>query len=556
MPQSVLADTVRSLEAFAAEDTLWRPLKNALPDLRERVDWLDRQIDRIPQPLVAVLFGGTGTGKSTLLNAIAGAPIALTGERRPTTEEPTVYHPPAAGEEFGPARYVESPVLDDLVLIDMPDTDSVKVEHAGRVQQLLKKADVVLFCGTQQKYKNEQSLTLLRPLKDERKIVCIQTLADQDTDIRQDWLDWLRKENFLVDGCFRVSAQHALGRKTGAEAGDEFEFPALEEYIREKLPPERARIKEANIAGALKNTLTALERRLDGSKKNLEGARQAIVRAEQTVAHASMVHLEERLLNEPHVWIVAVGNAVSERSFGVAGALFRVLHWIRMAPSRMMGRLSLSSLLRAFNRGAEDAMPGMGAAGVSLPDESDAYLRQLAGRFSQEHAEVNAYLARAGFPTTPLGDWCARYAAELRQRLDEALAPVQARINRRARVLTRWILPLLDLAWFVPFAFTIGAPIYQYYAHLVLDAAVVLPEPGFLGRSASMLGAILFIELALFAWLVRTSGRGLRKRFKRQLLKELEAGGFGFNAERTVVQQALDQIGRVEEIRRQLPSAE
>ena len=551
MPQSVLTDTVRRLEAFAAEDTPWRPLKNALPDLRDRVDWLDRQIDRIPQPLVAVLFGGTGTGKSTLLNAIAGAPIALTGEHRPTTEEPTVYHPPATSEEFGPARYVESPVLDDLVLIDMPDTDSVKVEHADRVQQLLKKADVVLFCGTQQKYKNEQSLTLLRPLKDERKIVCIQTLADQDADIRQDWLDWLRKENFLVDGCFRVSAQRALDRKTGAEARNEFEFPALEEYIREKLPPERARIKEANIAGALKNTLTGLERRLDGSKKNLEAAREIIVHAEQTVAHASLVHLEDRLLNEPHVWIVAVGNAVSERSFGIVGALFRVLHWIRMAPSRIVGRLSLSSLLRTFNRPAEEA-----ASGVSVPDESDAYLRHLAGRFSQEHAEVNAYLARAGFPTTPFAEWCARYAAELRQRLDEALAPVQARINRRARVLTRWVLPLLDLAWFVPFVFTIGAPIYQYYAHLVLDAAVVLPEAGFLGRSASMLGAILFIELALFAWLVRTSGRGLRKRFKRQLLKELEAGGFGFSVERGVVQQALDQIGRVEDIRRQLPSAQ
>jgi len=545
MPQSALIESVRDLEAFAGEETAWRPLQNALPALRERAEWLDRQIDNIPQPLVAVLFGGTGTGKSTLLNALAGAEIAVTGERRPTTEEPTVYHPPGVQEEFGPARYVESQVLYDLVLVDMPDTDSIKIEHAERVQELLKRADVVLFCGTQQKYKNEQSLVLLRPLKNERKVVCIQTLADRDNDIREDWLDWLKRDGFLIDACFRVSARNALETKTGkSDAGDDYEFAALEEYIKEKLPPERARIKEANIAGALNNTLAALECRLEAGRKDLEAARETVVKAERTVAHSTMAHLQGRLLNEPHVWIVALGNAVSERSFGVLGTLFRVLHWVRMAPSRMMGRLSLSGLLQAF-RGPED-----GGAGVSVPDEGDAYLRRLAGEFSHEHAEVNAYLARAGFPAAPFDDWRARYAGELRQRLNEALAPVQARIDRRARVLSRWVLPLLDLLWFVPFAFTIGAPIYQYYRHLVTEVNVVLPETGFFGRSAAMLGAILFIELVLFAWLVRTSGRGLRKRFRRQLLKELEAGGFGFAGERALVGQALEQIDRVEEIRR------
>ena len=43
------------------------------------------------RPLVVALFGGTGVGKSSLLNRIAGAPIALVGTERPTSRETTVY---------------------------------------------------------------------------------------------------------------------------------------------------------------------------------------------------------------------------------------------------------------------------------------------------------------------------------------------------------------------------------------------------------------------------------------------------------------------------------
>src|SRR5918912_997312 len=70
-------------------------------DLRRRADDLD--VDR--PLLVIVLMGGTGVGKSTLLNALAGdQAIAAASFQRPTTRDPVVYyHESIRTERLDPA---------------------------------------------------------------------------------------------------------------------------------------------------------------------------------------------------------------------------------------------------------------------------------------------------------------------------------------------------------------------------------------------------------------------------------------------------------------------
>jgi energy-coupling factor transporter ATP-binding protein EcfA2 len=114
-------------------------------------------------PLLVVLVGPTGAGKSTVFNTIAGRAASETGVLRPTTRVAVVLvHPddrPALDEgpftRIAPSqvRFVEDDTIEPgLVLVDAPDIDSV--EHANRelTDRLIEAADLALFITTATRY--------------------------------------------------------------------------------------------------------------------------------------------------------------------------------------------------------------------------------------------------------------------------------------------------------------------------------------------------------------------------------------------------------------------
>ena len=106
-----------------------------------------------------MLMGGTGVGKSTLLNALAGGNIAAASFQRPTTRDPVVYyHESVRPDRLDPAlrhcRLVshDRPALQQKILVDTPDLDSNDLTNREKLLQLLPVADVVLYVGSQEKY--------------------------------------------------------------------------------------------------------------------------------------------------------------------------------------------------------------------------------------------------------------------------------------------------------------------------------------------------------------------------------------------------------------------
>lgn len=117
----------------------------------------------LDSPLVIVLLGPTGSGKSTLFNTIAGAPVSRTGVLRPTTRHAVVVATDAdarAVVDDGPLAAIPPDRLEvrdegarpGVVIVDAPDVDSVEHRNRAIADTLLELADLCVFVTTATRY--------------------------------------------------------------------------------------------------------------------------------------------------------------------------------------------------------------------------------------------------------------------------------------------------------------------------------------------------------------------------------------------------------------------
>lgn len=164
MARTTLAQRAADLRA-AADAAEGRVADEVVAKARRVVARTGERSQLSAEHTVVALAGATGTGKSTLFNLLAGADLARTSLQRPTTAFPLAAVAESADIAAGSAALLdwlgvqERHELDisprhpeGLVLLDLPDHDSVVAEHRVRADHVTERADLIVWVTNPQKY--------------------------------------------------------------------------------------------------------------------------------------------------------------------------------------------------------------------------------------------------------------------------------------------------------------------------------------------------------------------------------------------------------------------
>lgn len=195
-----LAQSLRGLREQLAAVHLPLPLPGAegsqrlARDLTKQLDdYILPRLDSIEAPLLCVVGGSTGAGKSTLVNSLIGRRVTTPGVIRPTTKSPVLVHHPDDEHWFDDERILpglirakvpsadtrsiqlvaEASLPRGLALIDAPDVDSVEENNRILAAQLLQAADLWLFVTSAARYADAVPWDYLRQAVMRRAAVAV-----------------------------------------------------------------------------------------------------------------------------------------------------------------------------------------------------------------------------------------------------------------------------------------------------------------------------------------------------------------------------------------------
>jgi energy-coupling factor transporter ATP-binding protein EcfA2 len=373
-----------------------------------RGERLDRQDDPL---LVVMLCGPTAVGKSSLINALAGANISRPGLGATTRAAVLYMH-----EQDDPARLIEysqafrgseQPATqlvrhrrDELlhkVLVDTPDIDSIRLQHHELTARLVHAADLVLFVTSPEKYKVMRSARWILEQRQQRGVAFVLNKWDREAlgrqrdrrrDVEEDFRKVLAGEGFPDALIFKVSAL-TVAFTDPSPSAIENELPTLRTWLE---------------AGIGQSTATMIrQRRLRAAWGRLAAAIDTVV-PRPLSGHPFLPEAFERLASQGGF---ATRNVRAEAAVlepagledsswpatpGLLGMWTRIRHRVAAGAASLRAGLSLFKLAPESHH--------QPASGIAFGGKTVAVLAETAGELVSDAAAARLTLGPVGMVWT------------------------------------------------------------------------------------------------------------------------------------------------------------
>ena len=393
-------------------------------------DYVLPRLANLDAPLLAVIGGSTGSGKSTLVNALLRERVSNPGVIRPTTRQPVLVANPGdadwfnspqvlpglarshgAGDERSTTlRVVDTPrIPEGLALLDAPDFDSIDDQNRALASQLLAAADLWIFVTTPARYADQLVWNFLNDAAGRgiEVVVVLNRLDEKAAETVPDDLRRMMNDAGLSNATvFTVPFVADLGGDQAGEfLGEELVAP-LREYLTTLADDTAARrdVAGKTVAGAVESVLTRVDALVGRRERQENFANQ----------------LDESI----HEFYTAANRHVIDATSD--GKLLR---------SEVMDRwqdvIGTSDVFRGFERWFSSAVDKVGSFFTGQP----APLREVE---TEIESGLHAVIVDAA-ETAASRAWShtGSVAPELRAEADPALARASADISDKAAQLVR-----------------------------------------------------------------------------------------------------------------------
>jgi GTPase SAR1 family protein len=384
-------------------------------------------------PLLAVVGGSTGAGKSTLVNSLVRERVTVSGVLRPTTRSPVLVHHPDDSEWFESATLLpelarttrpdddigalhlvtSAAVPAGLAILDAPDVDSVEAGNRALASQLLAAADLWIFVTSAARYADQVPWGFLRRAAERSAAVAIvldRTAPEAIAEVREHLAQMLGSRGLKDSPLFVVP-------EAPVDSEGLLPVPAVQD-IRAWLDAlaldkqARTRIIAQTLDGAVRQVIYRSHAIADAVALQQQASAQLQDAVDIAYADAAAA-VEETLADGT----LLRGEVLSRwQEFVGAGNLARTME-------RHAGRIRdrITSVVRGRGEAVQQ---------VSAAVESGLHLLLL------EHAELAAERARSGWASTPSGRALldqgpgdlGRASRDFRERADRAVRDWQVQL--------------------------------------------------------------------------------------------------------------------------------